>query len=188
MRRIISMLAITTMLASCGGNTDENASDNNTMQEGNNTSEMPADNADQESAPGEAAEPMTQTQTQEVERTVKAVGETMTEMSYEPTRIEVPAGAKVTLTLENTAKSAAMIHNLVVIKAGKQSEITEAGMKAGSSKDYIPENQDIIAAVSLTKPGETNKVEFTAPSSPGTYQYICTYPGHTAMKGVLIVK
>jgi plastocyanin len=30
-------------------------------------------------------------------------------------------------------------------------------------------------------------IEFTAPSAPGDYPYVCTFPGHSTMRGILKV-
>lgn len=189
MRRIFSMLTIVGMLAACGPSGEENQTEDQTMENQEMTDETPA--ATEGNDMGNEATTETtdnMSQGQEVEVSVDAIGETMTTMAYSPERIEVPAGSVVNLTLNNTAESAAMIHNLVVIKAGKQTEVSEAALAAGSSADYIPENENIIAATPLAQPGETVTVTFNAPDKPGTYQFICTYPGHTAMKGVFLVK
>jgi azurin len=152
--------------------------------------------------PAEATESQGEEQTEAVEQEVEAVeeapkavtlnlsttGETMTEMAYEPNRLTAPAGAEVTIILENKATAAAMIHNAVIIEAGKQSEVAEDGLAAGPDNAYVGESEFIIAATPLANPGETVEVTFTAPSEPGTYQFICTYPGHTAMKGILMIK
>lgn len=148
-----------------------------------------------DSAAEQEAEAMETEMEEEVEETSKAVtlnlttiGETMTDMAFEPSRLTVSPGAQVTLILENKATAEAMIHNAVFIQAGKQTEVIEAAMAAGPDKDYIGESEYLIAATGLAKPGETVEVVFTAPLQPGTYQYICTYPGHTAMKGIFLVK
>ncbi|MFN5664281.1 MAG: plastocyanin/azurin family copper-binding protein [Bacteroidota bacterium] len=45
-----------------------------------------------------------------------------------------------------------------------------------------------MAGSAVSQPAATVTVEFTAPE-PGTYTYICTYPGHwMAMQGTLIVE
>ena len=42
---------------------------------------------------------------------------------------------------------------------------------------------------SILNPDETYSLKFTAPSKPGEYPYICTFPGHwRIMQGVMIVK
>ncbi len=180
MLRYILMIMLSFSLVACGGGGDEPA----------DKSDMKDDKRSEQKSPAAEKDDMADTKqtAKEVSLKLYTVGETMTTMAYEPAQLEVPAGAKVTLSLQNNAKSEAMIHNAVIIKAGKQSAVTELGMAAGPEKDYIPESDDIIAATKLVKPGESTEITFEAPLKKGTYQYICTYPGHTAMKGVLLVR
>ena len=44
--------------------------------------------------------------------------------------------------------------------------------------------------VGLLGPNETGEVTFQAPTEPGEYPFLCTFPAHCSigMKGVLIVK
>jgi azurin len=47
----------------------------------------------------------------------------------------------------------------------------------------------IIAQTKLLGPGESDSIDFKAPSAPGEYPFLCTFPGHFAlMKGKLVVK
>ncbi len=186
MRRIFSMLTVVALMVACGPAETEGTQDEGTME----NTERGTDEGSSDEMGNEASTETTDnmTQGQEVIVKVKSVGETMTEMAYEPAKLEVPAGSVVTLVLENTAKSEAMIHNVVIIKAGKQTEVSEAAFEVGSAGDFIPDNDNIIAATGLANPGKTVEVKFNAPATPGTYQFICTYPGHTAMKGVFLVK
>ena len=40
----------------------------------------------------------------------------------------------------------------------------------------------------MLKQGETQALRFQAPTEPGDYPYLCTFPGHwTIMKGILVV-
>lgn len=172
------MLVITAFMASCGGGEGDA---NKTMEKSGEEKEM---NMDEKTTPTETGD----VAAKEVSLEVKTTGEMMTDMAFEPKRLEVPAGAKVKLTLINTATSAAMIHNFVLVNAGTQEEVSTQALEAGPDKEYIPENANVLAATGMANPGETVEVEFTAPTKPGTYQYICTYPGHTAMKGVFLVK
>ena len=56
-------------------------------------------------------------------------------------------------------------------------------------KNYVPESEDIIASTKLVNPGGVDKIEFEAPSEPGDYPYICTFPGHwRLMQGIIKVK
>ena len=109
------------------------------------------------------------------------------ELKFEQTRIEVQKGQEITVILNNTATQPMMKHNVVFLNDA--SKVTEVGMAAMTAPDYLPDNAAIIAATPLADPGEQTKVTFIAPKTPGTYVYICTFPGHfSVMRGELIVK
>jgi azurin len=63
---------------------------------------------------------------------------------------------------------------------------------AARDTDFIaPAQKDkILASTALVGPGETAEVTFNAPAKAGTYEFLCSFPGHYAlgMKGVLTVK
>ena len=59
----------------------------------------------------------------------------------------------------------------------------------GFKKAWLPESDDILHASKLLEKGETQELEFTAPTEPGDYQFVCTFPGHAGlMRGVIHVK
>jgi azurin len=117
---------------------------------------------------------------------LSSVGDTM---AYDKTLLEAKPGQSVKLTFHNVANSPAMLHDWVLVKPGTIEAVANAGIAAGPGKDYIPDSPDILAHTRLTKPGETDSIEFKAPDTPGDYPYICTYPGHFAlMKGILRVQ
>jgi uncharacterized protein len=118
---------------------------------------------------------------------ISSVGDTM---AYDKTLLEAKAGETVKLTMRNGAKSPAMIHNWVLIQPGSTDRVVMAALQAGQPKNYLPENSpDVIVHTKLLNPGETDSIEFKAPTTPGDYPFICTYPGHFAlMKGILRVK
>ena len=116
------------------------------------------------------------------------------QMKFGTTRLEVKAGATVRIVLNNvgTIPKVAMGHNIVVLKLGVdplQYALAAAGAQA---TDYLPaaRSGDVIAHTKLIGPKEKDEITFTAPSEPGEYPYICTFPGHFAagMKGVLVVQ
>ena len=52
----------------------------------------------------------------------------------------------------------------------------------------MPDDDAVLAATDMSEPGETVSVTITAPSEPGDYRYICTFPGHyTVMQGTMTV-
>ena len=116
---------------------------------------------------------------------IRPVGD---QMKYETESISVSAGTEVTLIMENIATLPTMVHNIVVLKTDSDEDVNRVGMAAISAENYLPEDEAIFTATPIAQPGETVRVTFTTPTEPGTYRYICTYPGHYAlMQGVMIV-
>jgi len=85
-----------------------------------------------------------------------------------------------------------MAHNFVLLKAGvAPADVSNAAFNARAT-DFIPADKadKILAHTALAGGGETVEVSFTAPAKPGSYDYLCTFPGHFAagMTGKLVVK
>ena len=121
------------------------------------------------------------------EFTIKAVGNTMQEMAFDTKELEVKAGSTVKITLVNEGIDASMIHNIVFVKKGTTEEVAMACVAAGPDKNFVAENPNIIAASGLANPQQTIVLEFIAPPK-GSYEFLCTYPGHSnMMKGWLYV-
>lgn len=113
-------------------------------------------------------------------------------MQFDKKELRVKAGQKVKLTLRHTGKMDVNVmgHNVVILKQGVS--LTAFGNKAATAKDngYIPEGAegDIIANTKLIGGGQTTSIEFDAPAA-GTYDFLCSFPGHYAlMKGKFIVE
>ena len=108
------------------------------------------------------------------------------EMSFDKVQLEVKSGAQVTLRFVNT--SAAQMHNWVLVKTGQADIVASDGASAGEANDYLVKgDKRVLAATHMVKPKETAEITFTA-SAPGSYPFICTFPGHAAvMRGVLVV-
>jgi azurin len=118
------------------------------------------------------------------------VGDDM--MKFDLSEIKVKAGQKVKITLRHKGKMDVNVmgHNLVILKKGI--DVADFGAKAATARDtkYIPtaSENDIIAHTDLIGGGQTTSVEFDAPEA-GTYDFICSFPGHYAlMKGKFIVE
>lgn len=119
---------------------------------------------------------------------IKPVGD---QMAYEQTSFTVSAGQTVNLTFENVATSPAMQHNVIILNTNDDAVVNRvgtAGMMAADT-DYVPADDAILAYTAMSGPGETKSVTFTAPTEPGSYTYLCTFPGHyTLMQGTMIVQ
>ena len=155
----VFLLAITISLTACGNGSSEQA---------------PAENGEANTA---------------AEVLIQPVGN---EMKFDKTSFTVEAGQEVTIVFENTATSPAMQHNVLVLNADDDETVNRVGqaaMAAGEASEYVPEDDAILAHTALAQPGETVRVTFTAPSQPGTYRYICTFPGHyMMMQGTMTVE
>ena len=118
--------------------------------------------------------------------TVATLGD---ELAYDVVEIRARAGSEITIEFVN--KSAGMPHNVVFVNS--ESDINPVGIAAlqASKNEYVPQNEldRMFGYTEMAGPGETVSVTITVPETPGTYPYICTYPGHfTVMQGRLIVR
>lgn len=67
-------------------------------------------------------------------------------------------------------------------------EVVQAGMGAGVENGYVPRIPQVIAFTPQMKRGDSYVLTFTAPTEPGAYPYVCTFPGHGyVMYGVMYV-
>ncbi len=95
---------------------------------------------------------------------------------FDKNKLTAKAGSEVVLTLNNVSK--VNQHNWVLVQAGTKDAVGEAGTAAGPGNEWVPPGDDrVIAHTKLLDAGATGEVSFTAPA-PGTYQFVCTFPGH----------
>lgn len=131
------------------------------------------------------------TAAQAADVTVSISGDDM--MKFNKSSFTVKAGQKVQLVLTHSGKlpKLAMGHNVVILQSGVDVTAFAADALQHVKNDYIPKGRkrDIVAHTKMIGGGETTSITFTAPTTPGKYPYICTFPGHAVlMKGVMIVE
>lgn len=125
-------------------------------------------------------------------RTIEITGSET--MKYDVTEITAKPGEKLHVVLKavGSMPKIAMGHNFVLLKPGVSPQDVSTAAFNARATDFVPvEMKDkIIAHTALAGGGETVDVTFNAPTKPGNYDYLCTFPGHFAagMKGTLIVK
>jgi azurin len=134
-------------------------------------------------APATEAAPAEPKATPDLEIIVGTDGDNM---AFDKKEFEVKAGSTVKLVFKNNAKAGGLQHNLMVVKAGTESEVANAAVAAGNDKGWIPQgNANVMVTTKLVDPGQSDSVVFVAPAA-GDYPYICTFPGHAmVMKGVM---
>ena len=150
----------------------------------------PPETAEQAKSPQAAAQPVADASLPE--QKIEITGND--QMKFSLDKMEAKPSQKVSVTLKNvgTMPKMSMGHNWVLLAQGTDpAKFVEASQVQMANEYIAPEMKDkFLASTKLLGPGESDTVTFVAPSTPGDYVYLCSFPGHFAigMKGVLTVK
>jgi len=110
-------------------------------------------------------------------------------MKYDTEKIIVKAGERIKLTLDNPDD---MMHNLLIVNPGTADQMGIEALKLGlkgQGMGYIPESDDVIAHTNLLAPNSKDVIYFEAPTKPGEYTFVCTFPAHAqTMRGLFLVQ
>lgn len=114
------------------------------------------------------------------------------EMRFSVTDFAVNAGDSVTVTLRNVGglPKETFGHNFVLLQQTADVDAFLTAAIAAKATAHIPADRqgDVIAHTRLLGPGEEDTITFVAPTEPGTYTYVCSFPGHGAMmRGTMTV-
>ena len=101
-------------------------------------------------------------------------------MIYDKSDLYVEAGRPVEIVLDNID---IMPHNLLVVAPGSIEKVGIAAEKMATSsnafeKGFAPDLPEVLHKMPLLQPRQTARLNFTAPTEPGDYGYVCTFPGH----------
>jgi putative membrane-bound dehydrogenase-like protein len=113
-----------------------------------------------------------------------------TQMAYDKKVLHAMAGEKIEIVLENTDE---MQHNLVLIQKGSTEvfgKVVDQFLKSpdAAKMEYVPQSRYVLGATEMLDPEEIGTIQLTLPDKPGSYPYICTFPGHwRMMQGVIEV-
>ena len=116
-------------------------------------------------------------------------------MRYTVSQFAVTTGQPVKIVFSNPD---ATDHNLLIVRPGA---LEEVGMAANAmakdpknaNSDFIPEEKRSLILEASPMIGPTRKTQvhvlrFNAPTEPGIYPFVCTFPGHwVVMKGDMVV-
>jgi len=112
------------------------------------------------------------------------------EMRYDIPYFAVEAGRPVQIVLQNEDL---MPHNLVITVNGALKEVALEGAVLGPNpgfegKPYVPKSEKVLHATGMVPAGRQERLTFNAPSEPGEYPFVCTFPRHwMRMYGVMVV-
>ena len=123
------------------------------------------------------------------ELTTVRIGTIPEKMKYDLAEFTVQAGKAVKLIFANPDF---MPHNVVMVNPGKADEVGQAAINLGAGGfdvAFVPKSKEILWASKLIDHKQEDIIEFKAPSKPGDYQYVCTFPGHHfVMRGLMKVR
>jgi azurin len=111
-------------------------------------------------------------------------------MKYDKTELTLRAGQRARLVFRNTDH---MQHNVLILRPGTTDAVGTLADQMltdpqAIAKNFVPTSGDVLFATPLVNPNETSELRFTAPTQPGRYPFVCTFPGHwRMMQGVLVV-
>ena len=112
-------------------------------------------------------------------------------LKYDVSELVIKRNSRIELTFNNSDD---MLHNLVITKKGEDSADKVGKMALalgldGPDLNYVPDTELVLYHTGILQPETTEKIYFQAPSSPGEYWIVCTFPGHyLVMRVKLIVK
>lgn len=109
-------------------------------------------------------------------------------LKFDKASFTVKAGERVQLSFTNADD---MLHNVVIARPGSLDAVGKAALTMGidgPDLGYVPRSDAVLFNTCLLQPGASQSLYFTAPEKPGSYPYLCTYPGHyLKMNGIMHV-
>ena len=109
-------------------------------------------------------------------------------LKFDVSEVQVKAGSRLKWVFNNNDD---MLHNCVIVKPNAANAVGELAINLGlkgSEMQYVPKSANVLFHTNILQPETTETLYFNAPSEPGEYQFVCTFPGHhTLMLGKLKV-
>ena len=112
-------------------------------------------------------------------------------LQFSERRLEAKPGERIALVFKNPD---VVPHNWALIQPGTLESVGDMANKLIGNPDaylqqYVPQSDSVICYTDIVEPGAEFTIHFVAPATPGTYPYLCTFPGHwMVMNGELIVR
>ncbi|GAB4007981.1 hypothetical protein GCM10028808_13040 [Spirosoma migulaei] len=109
-------------------------------------------------------------------------------LKFDVDKLEVKAGSKIKLVFNNNDD---MLHNCVITKPGAANAVGDAALRLnlnGPKMNYVPNSPNVLYHTNILQPETSETIYFLAPTEPGDYQFVCSFPGHSSlMQGTLKV-
>lgn len=109
-------------------------------------------------------------------------------LKFDTEKVDVKAGSRIKFVFNNNDD---MLHNCVIVKPGTANAVGNQALRLnlnGAKLNYVPASADVLFHTNILQPESAESIYFTAPTEPGDYQFVCTFPGHSSlMQGILRV-
>lgn len=109
-------------------------------------------------------------------------------LKFDTEKVEVKAGSRVKIVFNNNDD---MLHNFVIVKPGMANPVGDLALRLnlnGPKLNYVPNTPNVLYHTNILQPETAESIFFVAPTEPGDYQFVCTFPGHSSlMQGTLKV-
>lgn len=115
-------------------------------------------------------------------------------MHYDVTAMQAKPGEDLKVVLTNAGNNPVEVmgHNWILLKAGSDAAAFAMAATQAKATNYVPDSlkDEIVAQIPLQGPHKSGEVTFKAPTTPGDYPYLCSFPAHyqVGMHGILTVK
>jgi len=125
-----------------------------------------------------------------IEGARKVTIKTSGNLQFDILNLKAKPGETLALTFVNAD---VVPHNWVLVKPGTLETVGQLSNQLVSDPDafprqYIPETDAVLSYVDVVDPGKKSTIHFQVPKEPGTYPFVCTFPGHwSVMNGVMTV-
>jgi putative heme-binding domain-containing protein len=112
-------------------------------------------------------------------------------LSFATRDIRVQTNEAIALTFSNPD---VVPHNWALINPGSLAQVGDLVNRLISDPDaafnqYIPVSDDVLCYTDIIEGHDKGTIYFHAPSTPGRYPFVCTFPGHwMVMNGEMIVE
>lgn len=117
--------------------------------------------------------------------------ETGKNLTFATSEFTVDANEAIAFTLSNPD---VVPHNWVLVQPNSLKTVGELGNQmiadpSAFARQYVPNTDEVLIHTDIVNPGAEQTVYFRAPSTPGRYPFLCTFPGHwMVMNGVMTVR
>ncbi len=111
-------------------------------------------------------------------------------LTFATTSFRARPGEAIRLTLVNPD---VVPHNWALLTPGSLEKVGSLTNRYISDPDaplrhYVPDVPEVLAYTDIVSPRQEFSIHFRVPETPGSYPYLCTFPGHwSVMNGTLIV-